>query len=286
MPLTPIRIKQLARSGRNLINPKKYIWELYKIVYKDQPFIIKMRNGLKIRVYSNDIIGEQIYTNGVFEPREVAFVTKFLKPGMVFFDIGANLGQYTLLGAVSVGKKGCVHSFEPSVRMFSELEYNVKLNSLSKTCVLNRLAVADTNSIRQLSTYEAGAEVYGSLGNQHWSGKKIIGYEDVETIKIDDYFQKNGIPRVDLIKMDIEGAELLALKGCEQLLSQPNGPTIILEVADINTVGFGYSPYEIWDYLGQFGYTLNILNKTGSMAGVVDKSYDFSQGVNLVGVKN
>lgn len=61
------KIKQVAISIRDALNPKKYIWQLYKYKYKDQPFIIKMKKGLKIRIFSNDIIGENIFINGVFE---------------------------------------------------------------------------------------------------------------------------------------------------------------------------------------------------------------------------
>jgi len=216
------------------------------------------------------------------------FVTGFLKPGMTFFDIGANLGQYTLLAAKQVGINGQVHSFEPSSRMFSELKFNVELNGLSNVCNLNNVAVSDKEGISKLSKYEAGGEVYGSLGNQNWaeSCKSIIGHEEVKTITLNGYIKERNIIHVDLIKIDIEGAELLALRGANQLLNCPDAPTIVLEMADITTDGFGYKALEIWDYLGSFGYRMYCFNNKGNISGQAERPRDFVKAQNLVAIKH
>lgn len=248
--------------------------------------ITSLGKGLKVRIYPYDIIGRDIYVHGVMEPKESAFVIQFLKPGMVFFDVGANMGQYTLFGARSVGTTGKVHSFEPSRRMFGELEYNVQLNKLSDICVLNQVAVSEELGTARLSQYEEGAEVYGSLGMQHWAERSIIGYEDVKTITIDEYIVERNILKIDLIKMDIEGSELLALKGAKRILSQSDAPVIILEMSDRNTSGSGYQAVDIWDFLDSLGFSMYNFDRKGRLASIAERPRDFAVGKNLVAMKH
>jgi FkbM family methyltransferase len=271
----------------NLLNPRAIIWWYIKKRYPNKPIITKLGKDLKVRIYTHDVIGKDIYVNGMFEKAESKFVMRFLKPGMVFFDVGANLGQYTLLAARHVGPAGQVHSFEPSGRMFTELKYNVELNCLTNMCRLNKVAVSNNEGIARLSMYEPGAEVYGSLGcHRREEGKIIvIGYEEVKTIRLDDYVKEFAINRIDLIKMDIEGAEFLALQGGERVLSRTEAPAIVLEMADINTRGFRYPAIEIWNYLESHAYRMYCLDKRGCISGLAQKPADFSRAQNLVGIK-
>ena len=269
----------------SLLHPRAIAWRHIKKRHLNKPIITRLGEDLKVRIYPHDVIGEPIYVNGMFEPAECKFVMNFLKPGMLFFDIGANLGQYTLIAAQRVTKAGKVHSFEPSPRMFAELEFNVALNNFTDVCVLNRFAVADKPGRANLSRYEPGKEVYSSLGSHTRTEGAIIGYYDIETITLDEYVAKSGISHLDLIKMDIEGAELLALHGGERVLSRTEAPAIVLEMADINTVGFGYQATEIWDYLEMLGYHMYCFDKHGRISGLAQRPFDFSKAQNLVALK-
>ncbi|MBL7145632.1 MAG: FkbM family methyltransferase [Phycisphaerae bacterium] len=204
---------------------------------------------------------------------------------MIVFDMGANLGQYTLLAAKCVGKAGHVHSFEPSSRMFSELEFNVSLNKISDICTLNKMAVSDMAGTSELSKYEPGFEVFASLGSNFRQSESLLGYEEVKTIRLDDYIENAGIDRVDFMKIDIEGAELLALRGAEKLLSRSNAPAILLELADINTDGFGYKATEIWDYLRKFGYSMYHVGKHGILSKQSERPLDFTSSQDMVAIK-
>ena len=278
---------RLARWIWNYLHPRAVRWRYIKKRNPDKPIITRLGKDLKVRIYPYDVIGEDVYVNGIFEKAETQFVTKFLKPGMVFFDIGANFGQYTLLGAKCVGATGEVHSFEPSNRMFTELTFNVSLNGFSDNCILNNVALSNKEGIARLSKYENGCEVYGSLGNQNrLSDSSILAYEEVKTVTIDSYTQRYNIDHVDFIKMDIEGAELLAIQGANQLLSRLDSPTIVLEMADINTDGFGYKAIEIWDYLENLGYCLYCFDKKGKILGQAKRPKDFVRGQNLVAMKS
>lgn len=280
-------ISFLKRHTWDALHPRARAWNRQQHNYPDQPVLTPLDTTLKVRVYPTDIIGREIYIYGMFEKEECRFVKNFLAPGMVFFDIGANLGQYSLLAARQVGPGGKVHSFEPSSRMFHELKFNIDLNGFSNICSLNSVAVSDTRGTAKLSRYEPGSEVYGSLGTQHWTTTSpIIGYEEVNTITLDEYTRENRVNHVDLIKMDIEGAELKALHGATQLLSQADAPTLVVELADINTIGFGYPAMDIWDFLEKLGYSLYRFNKKGKIIGLATRPKDFQIAQDLVAMKS
>lgn len=277
--------RHLACRVWDALNPRAMRWRWIQKHHPDKPIITRLGRSLKVRIYPHDVIGKAIYVNRVFEKAESRFVTKFLKPGLVFFDAGANLGQYTLLAARCVAIDGKVHSFEPSSRMFSELKYNVELNGISNICTLNNVAISDTEGTAKLSLYEPGAEVYCSLGAQHRGNASIIGDEVVKTTTLDTYVEEKSIDHVDLIKMDIEGAELLALRGGEHLLSQAHAPVIVLEMSSKNTRGFGYTVLDIWEYLEHLRYAIYYFDRRGNICGLAEPPLGSPKRENFVAIK-
>lgn len=150
-------VRFLIRVMSETFDPRAIAWRYRTKRFPKKEIITGLGKDLKVRVYPYDVIGKEIYVKGLFEKAEARLALKLLKPGMVFMDIGANLGQYTLLAARPVGMEGHVHSFEPSARMFAELAFNVELNDLSGICRLNNLALSDRDGYAKLSLYEPGA---------------------------------------------------------------------------------------------------------------------------------
>jgi FkbM family methyltransferase len=247
--------------------------------------ITRLGEDLKVRVYPGDVIGENIYVERRSEAEAWDMVRRHLQPGAVVFDLGANLGQYTLLAAKLAGPNGHVHSFEPSGRMFAELEFNVRLNGLSDACTLNHLAVSDANGVAKLSTYAPGYEVYGSLGSSQRYCDKIVGFEEVATITLDDYVRQKGIRRVDFMKIDVEGAELPVLRGATQLLAAPMAPALLLELADVTTTALGYRAIDIWDFLEARGFGFYSFTGSGRRLERVSRPADSSLCDDFLAVK-
>ncbi len=268
------------------LHPRAIAWNLKYRGVPARRIITLLGDSLKVRIWSHDIIARSIYVHRYFEPALCRFATNFLKPGMVFIDAGANLGQYTLLAAQRVGLGGAVHSFEPNLRMFGELKFNVQLNGLQDTCVLNQLALSDKPGVAMLSRYTLGKEVFGSLGDPKRYPSEIIGYDEVRVSTLDAYIAEKGISHVDLIKMDIEGAELPALRGGRELLSRPDSPALVIEIADENTSGFGYKGVEIWSHLESLSYRLYNVGRKGQIGERAVKPADFAKAQNLVAIKD
>jgi FkbM family methyltransferase len=220
---------------------------------------VHLVNGMHIEVDPRDYVGRSIMDNGCFETETVHFVQRFLKPGMVFLDIGANIGQYSLLASELVGSEGTVHSFEPYPLMYAVLRRNVERNH----CVnvhCNCVALDEQEGSQQL--FLSGSKGFGSTSfvpAEHYSGLQI----GVRTMSVDRYAQVHGLDRVDLIKIDVEGAEMSVLKGAHFLLDKHPDVALVLEFNDTAAHRFGYSSAQLADYLRARGFKLFRLQESG-----------------------
>ena len=259
-----LRIVKGVKRRLYKIHPKALWYDYYCKKNPDKPLIVNIENDIKIRIWPNDVIGKDIYVHSSFEDDEVSYIKKNLKPGMAFFDIGANIGYYSLLASNLVGNTGVVHSFEPSPRMFEELKFNIGLNKVGNA-YQNKLALSDHCGVGNLSRYERGKEVFGSLSERSFPGFKVLGYDEVTLGTLDDYVYKNKIKNIDFIKMDVEGAELLVLKGGKKTLEELKPKNILFEFVKVNSDGFGYGSNDIFDYLREFGYFIHTVSHNGRL---------------------
>ncbi|MFA0761043.1 MAG: hypothetical protein HZLCBSQH_001147 [Candidatus Fervidibacterota bacterium] len=197
-----------------------------------------------------DSTNDRIYHH-CYEPNTQAFILQFLKPGMVAFDLGAHHGFYALLMAFCVGTTGKVIAFEPSPKERRKLVWHIRLNRLTQVQV-EPFAVADKEGTLDLFLTKDNSA--NSLSFPP-SISPIVGRVTVPVTTLDAYCQRNGIKRLDLLKMDVEGAELLVLKGALQVLEKFRS-TIVMEAMDRTTSQFGYTPADLFGFLKQFGYEI------------------------------
>ncbi|MDH5716436.1 MAG: FkbM family methyltransferase [Spirochaetia bacterium] len=278
------QIKKALKYRLYKLHPKAIFWDIKKKPNKNKPIVTKLKNGFQIQVYPRDILGKALYVLGYFEPDITNFCNTFLKPGMVFFDIGSNIGYYSLLASKKVGEKGKVYSFEPNNQIIVELKKNISLNSI-KNIKVNQLALSEKKGKAKLSQYEKGEEVYSSLSNTAYPGKKITGYEKVNIDTVDNFIKKNNINKVDLIKIDVEGAELLVLKGSKKLLSDKKASAIIFEMQDFLTQRFNYTCEDLIQFLENFGYKIYFFNNMKKILLTKDFSFENSHINNFIALK-
>lgn len=214
-------------------------------------------NGMKVKVFLGDMIGCHIWHSGWYEPHLVEALRPFLTPEVTFFDLGANIGQYTLLAAPLVQE---VHSFEPFVETYKLLEWNVQHNRLANVH-LNKFAISDRTG--EALIYEGDASNIGStsLGRSDAeSGRQ----HPIRTITLDEYVFGSDLHsrlKKTILKMDIEGAEMAALRGASQFLDLK--PIIFLEAIDELQKKFGNSVEDLKSLLRDRGYTLRSLTEKG-----------------------
>jgi FkbM family methyltransferase len=193
----------------------------------------------------------------VYEWETQQALRRWIRPGMTVLDIGAHIGYMTLLLADLVGPLGRVYAFEPASRIYSLLKRNVESNDLNHVTTV-QMALADRASVIPLyiNPVNDGNNSLGSMkDNPDFSGVNPEDHQEkVPTDTLDHFLQARGIQHVDLIKIDVEGAEPLVFSGARDLLSRPDAPLIICEVGDINQPYFGQREEDLRKQLYALGY--------------------------------
>jgi FkbM family methyltransferase len=212
----------------------------------------RLGNGMDMMVPLNDLPGAAIARDGYYEPDTVRVFERILKPGMVFFDVGAHCGQYTLLGSPLVGERGQVHSFEPDPRTNAQLRGNVARNGLANVTV-NQAAVGAADDV--VTFFESSAQYAGTSGlrpSPYFSGRSY----PVACTTLGSYLTKRGLTRIDVMKIDIEGAELDLLMSTRALLTSDTRPVIVMEFNNAGQQRFGHLLNESEQVLRQYGYDI------------------------------
>jgi len=213
---------------------------------------------------------------GTFEKKETDYVRKIVRPGWVCVDVGACFGWYSVLLSRAVGASGQVHAFEPVRPNFECLTDNVALNG-STNIRLNNLALGDQPGRLQLYLPLEG--VSASFQPHSSLSKCTVLEADVTTL--DSYTGQAGFARLDFLKADIEGAELLLLKGGRQTL-QRFKPTLLLEIQAHSTRLFGHEPTAVFKFLKDLGYRANYLSQDGTLVPVEMDRLDSLPDYNFV----
>ena len=186
-----------------------------------------------------------------YEP-ELAYLEKVLSPGKVFIDVGANFGVYTLVASKLAGAAGKVIAIEPTAQSFAVLRQNIALNHFAN---VRAFQVALTQTRGKAWLYHGWDPVGNSLGMDPLRGDEG---EEVQTESLDNLLEENSIDRVDVIKVDVEGAEELVLRGATRTLIT-NSPVIIFEFNPGCAARLGLSPGGARDFLQGLGYEFVVL---------------------------
>jgi FkbM family methyltransferase len=213
--------------------------------------LVELEPGLFMRPLGLSAVEVGIIRRGMFEPETVSAFAALLAPGMTVMDIGANVGQFTLVAAGRVGPNGCVHAFEPTPELAAHILSNLELNGLENVAV-NEIAVSEVAGRAMLHFSEPGDPGENSIVN-FVPGVRAI---EVPTVTLDGYVASRGIGRVDVIKVDIEGAEMSALRGARVLLSGDDSPVLVLECHPKTLAFTGQSPDDMLTLLSSYGYSL------------------------------
>ena len=239
-------INFLARAIRRVIIKK----EICGICIVGDSTILELEDGRKFYWDTSDrqsLLGMGL--TGVWEHDDTEYLKKVVNRGDVTIDIGANYGFHTILFSKLVGERGKVYSFEPLKSMFGELRKNIALNGSQENTVLANCALGEKLGYAKIYVPKRmgrGAAALVARGT-------TIEQETVEIITLDSYVNRMKIKKVDFIKCDIEGSELLAFQGAIKVLKKYH-PTLMFEVTRGSSEAFGYTPEILFDFLGGFGY--------------------------------
>jgi FkbM family methyltransferase len=192
----------------------------------------------------------QLYLLGkrLTERRERRFFRQQVTPGMVIFDVGANAGFYTTLFADLVGPTGRVHAFEPDPLSFGILKRrtirraNVTANQAAVGDHAGRITLFCNRSNR------ADNRVHASLGEE--TAEAV----EVPLTTLDDYCEAHRIDHIDAVKIDVQGAEVAALRGFSQTLARTSPRWLLIELSPEHLRAAGSGTEEFWAILDDLGF--------------------------------
>jgi FkbM family methyltransferase len=190
------------------------------------------------------------YISGTSEPPVQRELARRLERGGVFYDVGANVGFFSLLAARLVGDRGHVCAFEPHPRNAAAIADNARLNGMSQVRVFDVAIGASARRDELLMTeWDGGA----ALSNLPLGPSAAVARTEVEVVPLDEFVPARGLPEPTFVKIDVEGAELEVIEGMTRTITRCK-PVLLYEVDDGDDQTFRRRWAELDDRVRALGY--------------------------------
>jgi FkbM family methyltransferase len=208
--------------------------------------------GLRFECDLRNSLAREVFFTGTYEPQETMIVRRMVEAGGTFVDVGAHWGYFSLIMAEHVGSSGRVVAIEADPRIHAILERSVALNNLPQVRVVHAAAAARPGVLPLIGFDEL---------SDNWGTSRIAAgaspvrpSHEVPARSIDDLLDEFGVDTVDLIKMDIEGAEALALAGMSTGLRRGRYRRLLLELHPVQLAEQSADASAIVEGLLAFGF--------------------------------
>jgi FkbM family methyltransferase len=249
-PEAPWRIRALRAVLRRL--PRGRYSVLTAVAPSSGRFTSRLARdagGASFACDMGDQISREVCLTGLYEPPVTRVVQQHLRPGGIVVDVGANWGYFSLLAAAAVGAKGTVFALEPDPRQFEALSCNVSANGFRQVSALQSAASAEEGRLSLLGYDEGQA----NRGVSRVAGPSAPGRRfDVRATSVD--LLTAACPRVDIVKIDVEGAEDAVLDGMRDGLTRRRYRALVLELHPDLLRARGVDPASCVARLGDHGY--------------------------------
>jgi FkbM family methyltransferase len=247
----------------------------------DRYAVTRLDKGFAMKLDLADPEQLKVYFYGHYHERyEAELVQKLLSGDDVFWDVGANVGYFTLVAATALANRGQIVAFEPGKNAYERLTENLALNSYEN---IQTFPVAVTDGEGEAVLHLAG-DIADSSANLYQAAQAQAGQEVCRTVALDHFLAAEGLRPPDLIKLDAEGAELAVLQGAQGLMAN-SPPLWLMEMEEKNLAAAGASKAAVAEFLTGYGYRAAHLSKgrwyaTADLAGVKGRNiFWFNPGV-------
>lgn len=207
--------------------------------------VCRLDSGHNFLARPDDFIQCTICINGEWEGLIYRSVRSLVHQGSIVFDVGAHVGYSSILFADWVGGTGRVHAFEPLPWHCQHIHENLRLNNLAERVQVHGLAVANRDGRATFNYSNLFNTGMGSLFARRRSSRSL----SVPTVSLDSWCDRIELSNVDLVKIDVEGAELAVLDGMKEGLDKGRYRAILIELHEETLHQFGHSPREVADRL-------------------------------------
>jgi FkbM family methyltransferase len=208
----------------------------------------------------DSLLAPWLLLDGLWEANVTGWLQRTLRPGQVFVDVGANIGYFTLLGGQLVGPTGRVVAIEAHPQLAELLRRNVVINGMHDHVATWQGAAWSSRTTLQfhLRTHYAANSSVGSVGP---AGLAELGdteeIVDVDAVAVDDLLAE--LPRVDVIKVDVEGAEVHVFTGLHRTLRANPDIAVMFEWSPAQLEGIGDEPAALLDLLSSHGFSYQLM---------------------------
>jgi FkbM family methyltransferase len=210
--------------------------------------IFEVEKGVLIEANIDDYLGREYFLHGLRRQPSFQLSRMLIRPDDALVDVGANVGYWVLGAAARLGAGGHAHAFEPCRDVFQALQENVRLNGM-KQISCHRLALTDHSgevSFRP-SPQNTG---HGALSPSPADPTAIV----VPATTLDAFCERQGLVRIDLLKVDVEGAEESVFRGATSVLSRTDSPMLLFELGGGLAERYGSSAVRLKMFLAGFDY--------------------------------
>lgn len=219
---------------KSILDAHIFLFTVRNTIFSNKPVSATMDNGASFMLNCHGKEALYHWMNPNQKEAEFSLMEKYLRPGMIFFDIGSCEGFFSLAVQASVNDAK-VYSFEEEKEAFDTLKENIKINAFSKN----------------ISTY-----------NQ-------LPINDSSTL-----FQEMRVKKIDLLRVNAKGNEFRLFESMKDVLSAPDAPVIIYKTSSAHTGKLGYHPVEILWLLQDFGYTFFVPDVEGNIVERSPREYE------------
>lgn len=245
-----VRRFPLQRGKQRVAN---VLGQFFAPAFPNTPEQIHMSSGFDMHLALHDPFQRQMFFSGLYEPGTTRLFRRLLAAGDTMVDGGANIGYFSLLAAQCVGLQGAVHAFEPVPQTFATFSQNVTINHFPQIRA-NMRALSDHAGELELELPESANDV-GFLG---WAASAVkLGRGRILAVPmcaLEDYADEHGITHIKLVKLDLEGHELAALRGMTRLLNEGRVTFILCEVNSYLLGALQIDLDAIRQFLNEAGY--------------------------------
>lgn len=251
------RIRQRITTWQNL--------RLADRVARHAPHVVEDDTGFRfvfhdyMRPYTKNLLCRAA-TAGQYDA-----IRTLIHPGDTVFDVGAHIGRFSIFADKLVGETGCIYAFEPVPSTYWALRECLALNR-AQHVIAEQAAICDRVGIAEMNCFAPEFSSWNSLGKPTMktpTGQSVAPAErvPVPALTLDCICERNGIDRIDFLKVDVEGFEAAVFRGAERLLRERRISRICFEISQAPLVGAGSTPREVFNALESHGYRVYQYNE-------------------------
>jgi FkbM family methyltransferase len=243
------------------IRPRRWTHWLARIGFRDMGLSRRGygwhrdRRGCWFLLCPQFLIDRDVIAFGDYDRHLHGMIDRLVKPGMTCFDIGANIGTVSVHLALNVAPSGRVFAFEPIPELARRLRAHVRANRLGSLVRVERLALGDRSGAADMVLAEAWAVNHGTATLVGDGRTYAVESRVVEIEPIDHFVSERRIEHIDLMKIDIQGAEPLLLAGGPRTFGDV-GPDLLMEVAPEELHGLGCTSRDLLSAVEAYGYSV------------------------------